>query len=342
MSFNLYLLFIMSNAILAMPPFQWQQHIWDLFCSNHEAEKLPHAFLITEQHGVGAKSLALAMGQYLLCLSPLERLACGNCKGCQLLKAGSHPDLVQVHLEEKARQIKVDQIRAVAEFVAKTPQQGGYKVVVLWPAEAMNTNAANALLKNLEEPSGKTIFVLVSHQPSSILPTIKSRCAKFFLPAPPREQALEWLESVSVADAEFLLDEAQGAPLLAKEWHDDGEIARRGKIVASMVSIAQRQLEPMLFAKQLTGQEPYDVVQLMMVAIEVVLAHKCGQRKVLGHYRDLVVAVDRCQSRVFFKLWDRLCQKKRQAQSVANLNPALFFEELTMDWHAATGFSSAA
>src|SRR5690606_18188179 len=147
----------MANAILPMPPYAWQQAQWADFHTRVRNNNIPHAFLLAGQEGFGAEGLAMAMGQYMLCLSPTDTLVCGKCKGCLLLDAGTHPDLLVVCPEEGGKQIKVDQIREVSRFVANTAQQGGYKIIVLQPAEAMNINAANALLKNLEEPAGKTI-----------------------------------------------------------------------------------------------------------------------------------------------------------------------------------------
>ena len=324
----------MSSAIMPMPPFVWQQDLWSGFCERLAAKKLPHAFLLTAQAGVGANALGLAMGQYLLCLSPLDNIACGQCKGCHLLNAESHPDLMRVSLEEKATQIKVDQIREISAFVSKTPQQGGYKVVLLTPAESMNVNAANALLKNLEEPAGKTVFILVSEEPSRILPTIRSRCAKISLPIPQQQQALEWLNSSGVDNAQSLLEEAHGAPLLAKEWFDSGMLEQRHALVSAMADIANHQLEPMLFAKQWGSQEPLWLVKVMMSAIDTVLMRTYADKPVASHFQALNEAMSRCQPLHLFRLRDRLCEKREQAQGSSNLNAALFVEELALDWYA--------
>jgi DNA polymerase-3 subunit delta' len=83
-----------------------------------------------------------------------------------LLKAGSHPDNFVLEPEEADKPIKVDQVRELVAFVVQTAQLGGRKVVLIEPVEAMNINASNALLKSLEEPSGDTVLLLVSHQPS--------------------------------------------------------------------------------------------------------------------------------------------------------------------------------
>jgi DNA polymerase-3 subunit delta' len=110
-----------------------------------------------------------------------------------LLKAGSHPDNFVLEPEEADKPIKVDQVRELVAFVVQTAQLGGRKVVLIEPVEAMNVNASNALLKSLEEPSGDTVLLLVSHQPSRLLPTIKSRCQQVACPQPSLAQSQAWL-----------------------------------------------------------------------------------------------------------------------------------------------------
>ena len=160
-----------------MPPFSWQQNQWAHVLDNIHQGRLLHAYLLTSVEGVGTDMFALSFAYYLLCDAPVNGRSCGKCKSCNLLKAQSHPDLHRVHLLEKSSQIKVDQIRQVNEFTVMTPQQGGRKVVLLAQADAMNVNASNALLKSLEEPSGDTVFILVSTTSKGVLPTIRSRCA---------------------------------------------------------------------------------------------------------------------------------------------------------------------
>src|SRR5690606_8384794 len=150
---------------------------------------LPHAILLVGPQGIGLQALATAMGEYLICPLPFEGHACGQCKACRLLQAGSHPDLNAIVAEGTGKTIKIDQIRAMMEFTATTAQQGGRRVILITPAEAMNRNASNALLKGLEEPGENCIFILVSEAPAQLLPTIRSRCRRFDVPLPETEVA---------------------------------------------------------------------------------------------------------------------------------------------------------
>ena len=161
--------------------YPWQENLWQQLAGRAQHA---HAYLLHGPAGIGKRALAERLMARLLCLSPSGLDACGNCKSCHLLAAGTHPDNFVLEPEEADKPIKVDQVRELVEFVVQTAQLGGRKVVLLEPAEAMNLNAANALLKSLEEPSGNTVLLLISHQPSRLLPTIKSRCVQQACPLP--------------------------------------------------------------------------------------------------------------------------------------------------------------
>ena len=211
---------------------------------------MPHALMLSGQAGLGKTTTALFLAKALLCET--ERAgqgACGKCPSCHLYDAGNHPDLRTVEVgqenaqatesteEESAtptkkpsRQISVDAIRALADFVATTAYRGRAKVIVIAPAEAMHPSAANALLKTLEEPPGSaTYFVLVSHRPERVLPTIRSRCFQvpFGVPAP--HTALDWLKGQGVEHPRLALAQGGYAPLAAMERAGDVEFWNQRK-----------------------------------------------------------------------------------------------------------------
>lgn len=327
----------MADAILPMPPYKWQSHIWQDFTRRVENDSVPHAFLLSAEEGYGAEALAVAMGQYLLCLSPTDNLVCGRCKACLLLDAGTHPDLLSVVPEEKGKQIKVDQVRQITDFVAKTAQQGGRKIIVLYPAEAMNVNAANALLKNLEEPAGSTVFILVTTQLSRLLPTIRSRCAMTALPVPEKTLARQWLNEAGIetdAQAEALLAEFGGAPLLVKEWFDSGALQEREQIVEGLHDMMAGSLEPMMFAKKWANSAPLFVLGVMLSAVDAAIRSNMAAEGGVGTYVALIDVLKRKDARHLFMFREKLCTKKAQLLGPSNLNAAMVVEELTLDWIA--------
>jgi DNA polymerase-3 subunit delta' len=154
-----------------------------------------------------------------------------------LRSAGTHPDSQWIAPEEIGKMIKIDQVRMVVDFVAQTAQQGGRKVVVVEPAEAMNRSAANALLKTLEEPSGAAFLVLISDAPGRLLPTIRSRCQRIDFPTPSLAAVRDWLRPRASSDValDAALAEAAGQPMLASTLLDGVESGQQRRELATQL-----------------------------------------------------------------------------------------------------------
>jgi len=229
--------------------YPWQNKAWDGLRSKRE--RMPHALLIHGTQGIGKLRLAERFVQSLLCESLEARgEPCGECAGCRWFGAGSHPDFRWVEPEALARpsapggdadepaavratkpslEIKVDQIRALDDFLNLKSHRAGARVALIHPAEAMNPNAANALLKALEEPPGRAQFILVSHRPARLPATIRSRCVAVPIPLPDAGASLAWLESQGTNEAASWLAFASGSPLLALRYASEAgaTLARR-------------------------------------------------------------------------------------------------------------------
>ena len=153
------------------------QNEWQYLLTRRDNNKLPHSLLITGQPGVGKTSFALAFAELLLCQEPGTK-ACGQCHSCKLFQAESHPDFKFIQPEASGKIIKIEQIRDVIDMLNKKSHQNGYQIIIIKPAHAMNSAASNALLKTLEEPQGEVMLILLTDQPASLLPTIRSRCQR--------------------------------------------------------------------------------------------------------------------------------------------------------------------
>ena len=200
-----------------------------------------HALLLNAPNGIGALEFMLCLAQAWLCESADAAAPCGRCGSCRLVQAGTHPDLRVLVPEtlrpllggaaqaeddageggkarrKPSRQIRIDEVRAAIDWVVQSSSRGRAKVVLLHPAEAMNHQAANALLKTLEEPPGSARLLLSTADEARLLPTVRSRCQRIRLAEPPTEQASAWLAEQGVADAQVLLAAAGGAPLAARD-----------------------------------------------------------------------------------------------------------------------------
>lgn len=196
-----------------------------------------HAWLLQGPSGLGQYDLALALAAAWLCEQPNEQGACGHCTSCHAITARTHADLCVLMpevamlalgwpLDEKAqsdiddkkrkpsREIRVEAMREAVGFAQRTSARGRGKVVLVYPAERMNTITANALLKTLEEPAGDVRFALATEAAWQLLPTIRSRCLGFSLPWPELAGACAWLvgQGVAQGDAALLLRAAGGRP----------------------------------------------------------------------------------------------------------------------------------
>ncbi|EJL92044.1 DNA polymerase III, delta'' subunit [Herbaspirillum sp. CF444] len=222
----------MSNTV-----FPWLEDSW-LQLQQLRA-RLPHAILFYGPEGIGKTDFVESFAQSLLCENiQADGHACGACASCGWFSQYNHPDYRRVRPEvldgddaaddgegeEKktakagktpSKEIKIDQIRALSDFMNVSTHRSGMRVVVLYPAEALNTAAANSLLKTLEEPPPSTMFLLVSNRLDRLLPTILSRCRKFALALPSHDEGLAWLKQQNVKDADVWLSEQGGAPLAA-------------------------------------------------------------------------------------------------------------------------------
>ena len=246
--------------------YPWQTNIW-----NHVTAmrgRLPHALLLHGRQGIGKRDFALSWSQSLLC----ERLqdngqACEVCASCNWFLQHNHPDYRLLTPEQdaaaddepavasktgKKSQISIAQVRALSDFLELTSHRdGGLRIAVIHPAEALNAASANALLKMLEEPPPSVVFILVSNQPQKLLPTILSRCRKITMPVPEKSLALQWLEQKGMKDANDFLGYASGSPLIAlanaeeqgSAWKEVIEMLARGNRLdpynAARVLVAQ-------------------------------------------------------------------------------------------------------
>jgi len=185
--------------------------------------RLGHAPMLAGAPGVGKRALADWLLARMLCLQPAGEQACGECKACRLRAAGSHPDLFRLTPEQDKQEIVVDQVRAFIQSLSLTPTIGTRRVGLIQPADCLNRNAANALLKTLEEPSDEVFLVLVVDHVDRLPVTVVSRCQRYPI-AGGGEPALAWLAArhpdQAPAELRRALRLADGAPLLAEAWID--------------------------------------------------------------------------------------------------------------------------
>jgi DNA polymerase-3 subunit delta' len=242
----------------------WQMRQWSLLQKQVAKNTLPHALLITGIAGLGKAHFARAFAQWLMCEQTLS-IACGKCRTCQLNSSLTHPDLLNVEPEEKSPVIKIEQIRRLIEYIGKTPQLNQLQVVLLGPAEQMNRNAANALLKSLEEPTSSTILILHSHRPDALPATIRSRCQLLPMPMPAATDVAQWLlPQVGSADvAAQLMVASNNRPMAAMNVFDSGMLELYQKFSEGVENLLNEAVNPVDFTTRVTEMPLDDLLALL-------------------------------------------------------------------------------
>lgn len=329
---------------------------------------LPHALLLTGETGIGKRRFADAFAAALLCQSPQGGFACGNCKSCLLVKAGTHPDLLLVTPEalregatesegdgessskkkKPSAEIRVDDVRAVIAFAAQTAQFSGRRVVVIDPAHTMNVNAANALLKTLEEPGAGLTLLLVTDAPASLPATIRSRCQRVRLPGPAHGEAQAWLASLvgDAAKAGELLA-AAGNPTRALLLVDDDDwVTQRKTLAGLLVDALTGAASPVRFAEAAAkarkvadegaaASEPLLLDWLPSFLTDAVLLAEGAAPERLRN-ADIAPLLRRLvearTTQPLFLLVDDIARMRQQMQAASGLNRQLLWEEVLLRW----------
>ena len=332
-----------------MKPFPW--HRAELTRLLARRETLPHALLVHGRAGIGKVEFARALAASVLCETPRDGFACESCPSCHWFSQGNHPDFREIVPEaaledeegaeetgkaEKAKSlvIKIDQIRAVADFMALTTHRAGYRVLMIHPAEALHPAAANALLKTLEEPPQHTLIVMVSDQPARLLATIRSRCRLLGLSTPPRDEALAWLRGEGVSEPETMLAAAGGAPLLARDLAEPHEAELRKRVLNELARPGGA--DPLQFAASMEKAAVEPLIYWMQTWVhDLVRVRLAGDAR---HHRDFLPALrSRAQGADLEGLFalDRELVSAR-ALAAHPLNPRLVAEHLLMAYNRAT------
>ncbi|MBI2961266.1 MAG: DNA polymerase III subunit delta' [Betaproteobacteria bacterium] len=311
--------------------------------------RIAHALLVHGREGAGQIEFALALSRQLLCESPTEQgLACSRCAACNWFALGNHPDfrLIQpeslepdaeneaqsARKEKKSTQIRIEQVRALQDFLAVGTHRAGYRVIVLHPAEAMNAPTQNALLKSLEEPPPATVFLLATSRPHRLLATVRSRCQRIAVPFPDRSQALRWLEGQGVPEADALLALSGGAPLVAARLAEADPLRRR-----LIAQLRDPRFDVVAATEHCLRVEPAEAVAwLQRWVYDLLSSRLCG--KIRYHLEDSAT-IPRLAAALEPAAVAGVLRALAGARALSQhpLNARLFFEDLLFKYRALWG-----
>jgi len=228
--------------------YPWLEPANTEFSERFSEDRLPHALLLYGPRDTGKTQLAASFVSSILCLEH-QHPACGSCRSCQLLHTGAHPDRQEITFEENPKtgimrkELVVDQVRRLIAGLNLTNTVSRRKAAFIHPLEAANRNAANALLKTLEEPPGKTVMVLVSHDTGHLPATIRSRCQNLRVYPADSKSAIDWICSevkVTPEEAKTTLQAAAGSPLKAVRMFRDGTIEHYHRVISILEDLRSR------------------------------------------------------------------------------------------------------
>jgi DNA polymerase-3 subunit delta' len=318
----------------------WHLGPWKRFLGARSGGRLHHAYLVSGLPGVGKQQFARCMGQALLCRQPdAEGRPCGRCKDCHLFQVGNHGDFRRLQPDEdsKSGEIRVDAIRDLAAADSLSSQAGGYKTMVIEPADRMNLQAANSLLKTLEEPASSSIYLLLTARPQALLPTIRSRCQALPIAVPPETQARDWLSARACpgSDALAALRLAGGAPLAALALLEREEMAQRGALLQDFLRLSGGEGDPVALAAAWTKGDLPLLFEWMGSWVADMLRLGCGHEAPRLSNPDRAAELARSAAlldgALLHRYWRKLVQARRELQTTS-LQPQLLLESLLCEW----------
>jgi DNA polymerase-3 subunit delta' len=333
-------------------PYPWLDSAWMRLMERRAV--LPHALLVRGRSGIGKTNLARTFARALLCERPSsDGFACERCAACDWFAQGNHPDFRQVEpeilsasqpseealtgkTESLSKQIRIDQIRDLQSFLAVGSHRGGLRIVLIRPAEAMNAATANALLKSLEEPGPRTLFMLVSSNAQRLLPTVRSRCQAVEVAIDGREPVIAWLGQQAVRDPVGELAYAGASPLDVVE--QAGTVDARERLVAEL---SRRPFAPLAAADRCATMEPAAFIDGLQKWVFDLARISCGVParyfpRHEGTLRELSTATDQ---RALLGLGRALARARAVAQHP--LNARLYMEDLFIRYAATRGSTHA-
>lgn len=234
--------------------YPWHAQTWELLTTRFP--ELGHGLLFYGKKGCAKKEFAERFVAWVLCLNKQAQQACGECTSCQWLKSDTHPNYVHITTDEDNKKqnakIKIEKIRDLLPFVQQTGE--GWRVVVIEPAEALNTASANALLKTLEEPGEKVVLILLADHYLKLPATIRSRLQHFALDRLTIQDAQTFVQQqipeISTQQISLLLNLANDMPLTAIEIEKSAWLQKRGVFLNDWLKLVAEKNMPLNYSNK--------------------------------------------------------------------------------------------
>ncbi|MGQ0697589.1 MAG: DNA polymerase III subunit delta' [Panacagrimonas sp.] len=318
----------------------WHEEIWTRVQDSIRSGRLGHALLLAGPEGVGKRRFSRSLATSLLCEArTADGTACGRCRSCTQLAAGSHPNLIWLSREinektdKEKRDISMEQLRGAMQRLSLSSHYGQSRVVVIEPADALNISGVNAVLKTVEEPPVGCHILLLSERPMALAPTLRSRCQRINFPLPAADMAIRWLKSKRPdVDVEAALVESGGAPIAAFEALESGVIGQRSNWRQGLFELAEHQVDPLTAASRIPKDEVADWARTYLRVLHQVL-------RALAGAAGIDPRVERVARTLGFARVEQLYLEAIESQHRlrGNANPQLLVESLMISWWHRAG-----
>ena len=303
-------------------------------------DQVPNGLLLAGPEGIGKRTAALQAVARLLCAGGPAAAPCGQCPPCRHHAAGAAPDFLDLSAAA-GEAIRIDQIRELARTSSLTPQESGRRVILVDPAEALNDYAANALLKLLEEPPGTVHFLLISHRPDRLLPTIRSRCQTVAFRAVPADTVARWLQEhhgLAAEQAALAARLSGGAPGRALALAGRDLVAERNAVVEGLAAARTGEGESVLeLAARWADTEPDTWLPHLLAWLRDLARVRVGAARSGAAYLANPDRLDALQAQAMAQDFTALDSLLRAAEQLAEAvtgraNTRLAAEEFLLTW----------
>ncbi len=333
-------------------PLPWQIFQWQRLSSTFESNQLAHAYLFSGNKGLGKGLFAKAFANLMLCQEPLESsttsltypVPCGHCTNCRKGGSDHHPDIIEIEPEEGSKNIKIDQIRSLSDFVIRSSHAGGAKVAIIHSAHLLNGNAANALLKTLEEPNNNTHVFLITDFPGRLIATIRSRCQRLDFANPDHDLAANWLHQIlGEGNIEALLKASNNSPLIALQLAEGDSLQFRQQFLQSIcaIQLGRSSIQSSLLLASKIGES--EVLQHFAAFLTTLTKYTLtgiqgseGDAAAESMYAVLKPTDDIARTQfiasALLDLYTEVETSRKQLSSSTNPNPQLLMESLLWRW----------
>jgi DNA polymerase III subunit delta' len=314
----------------------WQKRNWDLLCSYIKQDRIPQALLITGTNGLGKQRLAKQFARSLLCTNRQDGdLCCGNCNSCLLIKADTHPDLNHIKPDEDKKTISINQIRQVVTDTYLKPQFEAYRVIIISPADVMTGQAANAFLKCLEEPTERTVFILITDKPNKLPATIISRCQKLLVTLPEKKILYEWLKEQGFHNnQDTLINLVQGSILTTQQLSNNELLKQRKDCFDDWMSIAKHTNHPAIISEKWQKLSETELLNWLISWLSDLIKYAChiDHRQIKN--QDIAKPLQELSQQLNLKniygLYDQLLASRKQLGTQVNFQ--IMIEEILVQW----------